>query len=123
MPEGATRLADLTTLRVGGPARRLVQADTESALVDAVREADETGTPLLVVAGAVALAVHAAPRLMVHAALIPLVEARGLRRATAARRRRLPPQPQALIYSCPSARSIRSSGRLGRYAGCRPRPR
>ena len=52
MPDGTTsRLADLTTLRVGGPARRLIRADTESALVDAVREADETGTPLLVVAG------------------------------------------------------------------------
>jgi UDP-N-acetylmuramate dehydrogenase len=45
------RLADLTTLRVGGPARRLVHARTESELVDAVREADATGTPLLLVAG------------------------------------------------------------------------
>jgi UDP-N-acetylmuramate dehydrogenase len=44
-------LADLTTLRVGGPARRLVRAGTESALVDAVREADSSGTPLLLVAG------------------------------------------------------------------------
>jgi UDP-N-acetylmuramate dehydrogenase len=52
VPEGArTTLADLTTLRVGGPARRLVQADTESALVAAVREADSTGAPLLLVAG------------------------------------------------------------------------
>ena len=53
MPEAAAEplLADLTTLRVGGPARRLVQADSESALVAAVREADDTGTPLLLVAG------------------------------------------------------------------------
>jgi UDP-N-acetylmuramate dehydrogenase len=52
VPDGTgTTLADLTTLRVGGPARRLVHADTESALVAAVREADSTGTPLLLVAG------------------------------------------------------------------------
>jgi UDP-N-acetylmuramate dehydrogenase len=52
VPEGGGRsLADLTTLRVGGPARRLVHADTDAALVDAVREADDTGTPLLLVAG------------------------------------------------------------------------
>ncbi|MFL6135800.1 MAG: UDP-N-acetylmuramate dehydrogenase [Nocardioidaceae bacterium] len=52
MPEGAAQLlADLTTLRVGGPAGRLLHADTESALVDAVREADATETPLLLVAG------------------------------------------------------------------------
>ena len=52
MPEGAgPLLAELTTLRVGGPAGRLVHADTESTLVDAVREADDSGTPLLLVAG------------------------------------------------------------------------
>src|SRR4051812_5558938 len=52
VPEGAAQLlADLTTLRVGGPAGRLLHADTEFALVDAVREADATGTPLLLVAG------------------------------------------------------------------------
>lgn len=46
-----TRLADLTTLRVGGPARDLVVADDEAALVAAVRDADATGTPALLVAG------------------------------------------------------------------------
>ena len=48
MPE---RLAALTTLRLGGPAREVVHATTEQQLVDAVREADAAGTPVLVVAG------------------------------------------------------------------------
>ena len=46
-----TRLSDLTTLRVGGPARELVVAEDEAALVDAVRTADLAGTPVLVLAG------------------------------------------------------------------------
>ncbi len=46
-----TRLSDLTTLRVGGPARELVVAEDETALVDAVRTADAAGTPVLVLAG------------------------------------------------------------------------
>jgi len=41
-------LAPYTTLRLGGPAARLVEAPTEEALVAAVREA---GEPLLVLAG------------------------------------------------------------------------
>ncbi|WP_062466950.1 UDP-N-acetylmuramate dehydrogenase [Demequina maris] len=44
-------LASLTTLRVGGPARELIEADSEAALIDAVRAADADGTPLLVVGG------------------------------------------------------------------------
>jgi UDP-N-acetylmuramate dehydrogenase len=48
MPE---RLADLTTLHLGGPARHLVHARTEQALLDAVREADRAGTPLLLLSG------------------------------------------------------------------------
>ncbi|AUZ89346.1 UDP-N-acetylenolpyruvoylglucosamine reductase, partial [Arthrobacter agilis] len=35
-----TRLADLTTARVGGPARTLVEASTEQEIVEAVRAAD-----------------------------------------------------------------------------------
>ena len=50
MPEGS-RLADLTTLRLGGPADRLVEATTEGQLVEAVRTADEAGTSLLVLGG------------------------------------------------------------------------
>ena len=47
----STRLADLTTLRVGGPAREVVVAETEADLVSAVRDADAAGSPALVVAG------------------------------------------------------------------------
>ena len=47
-PEPAsTRLADFTTLRVGGPARRLVVARTEEELVGTVRDADSRGEPAL----------------------------------------------------------------------------
>ncbi|MCZ4498800.1 MAG: UDP-N-acetylmuramate dehydrogenase [Marmoricola sp.] len=44
-------LADLTTLRVGGPAAELVEARTEAELVEAVRDADASGTPVLLVGG------------------------------------------------------------------------
>jgi UDP-N-acetylmuramate dehydrogenase len=44
-------LAPLTTLRLGGPAGRLVEAHTEAELVEAVRAADAAGEPLLVLAG------------------------------------------------------------------------
>ena len=44
-------LSDLTTLRLGGPARRLQRAGSEQELVEAVRAADAAGEPLLVLAG------------------------------------------------------------------------
>ena len=44
-------LADLTTLRLGGPPARLVDAADEHAIVAAVRAADDAGEPLLVLAG------------------------------------------------------------------------
>ncbi len=44
-------LADFTTLRLGGPAARLVAAADEDAIVAAVRAADSAGEPLLVLAG------------------------------------------------------------------------
>jgi UDP-N-acetylmuramate dehydrogenase len=44
-------LAGLTTMRVGGPAARLVTAETTDELVDAVREVDDADEPLLVVSG------------------------------------------------------------------------
>ncbi len=44
-------LADVTTLRLGGPAREVVEARTEDELVEAVRAADAAGTPVLLVAG------------------------------------------------------------------------
>ncbi|WP_327231084.1 UDP-N-acetylmuramate dehydrogenase [Streptomyces murinus] len=44
-------LAPLTTFRLGGPALRLVTAETDAEVIDAVREADDSGAPLLVVGG------------------------------------------------------------------------
>lgn len=44
-------LAPLTTFRLGGPATRLVTATTDDEVVAAVREADESGTPLLIIGG------------------------------------------------------------------------
>ncbi|MCV2490388.1 UDP-N-acetylmuramate dehydrogenase [Geodermatophilus sp. YIM 151500] len=45
------RLAELTTLAVGGPIDRLVEVTDAAELVSAVREADEAGRPLLVLGG------------------------------------------------------------------------
>ncbi|MEE6282604.1 UDP-N-acetylmuramate dehydrogenase [Georgenia sunbinii] len=47
----ATTLAQLTTLRVGGPTASLVEAETEQDLIDAVAAADADGAPLLVLGG------------------------------------------------------------------------
>jgi UDP-N-acetylmuramate dehydrogenase len=44
-------LAEYTTLRLGGPARRLVEAVTETEIVAEVQAADERGEPLLVLGG------------------------------------------------------------------------
>ncbi|WP_280693264.1 UDP-N-acetylmuramate dehydrogenase [Kitasatospora sp. GAS204B] len=44
-------LAPLTTLRLGGPARRLVTARTDAEVVAAVQAADAAGEPLLVLGG------------------------------------------------------------------------
>ena len=44
-------LSELTTLRLGGPAARMVEARTEDEVVAAVAEADEKSEPLLVLAG------------------------------------------------------------------------
>jgi UDP-N-acetylmuramate dehydrogenase len=46
-----TPLRELTTLRLGGPAARIVEARDEAAVVDAVGRADRAGEPLLVLAG------------------------------------------------------------------------
>jgi UDP-N-acetylmuramate dehydrogenase len=50
-PAPQVPLAPYTTLGLGGPAARFVAAGTESALVDAVRAADQQGEPLLVLGG------------------------------------------------------------------------
>lgn len=49
--QSGVALAPLTTLRIGGPARELVEVDTTSELVDAVVEADARDVPLLLLAG------------------------------------------------------------------------
>jgi UDP-N-acetylmuramate dehydrogenase len=47
----AVPLASLTTLRLGGPARRLIAVDREDELVRTIGELDDAGEPLLVLAG------------------------------------------------------------------------
>jgi UDP-N-acetylmuramate dehydrogenase len=44
-------LAPLTTLRLGGPAARMVEIDREKDVVDVVRDAEDRGEPLLVLGG------------------------------------------------------------------------
>lgn len=45
------RLAEHTTFRVGGPAKRFVVAATEAELIDVVTECDQRGEPVLVLGG------------------------------------------------------------------------
>ena len=45
------RLADFTTLRIGGLADKLVEVTTEDDLVTAVRDADAAGEPVLLLSG------------------------------------------------------------------------
>lgn len=56
-----TRFADLTTLRVGGPVEELLDAWTESELIDQIRGADEAGRDLLVLGGGSNLVAADAP--------------------------------------------------------------
>ncbi|MFJ9589963.1 UDP-N-acetylmuramate dehydrogenase [Streptomyces acidicola] len=44
-------LAPLTTFRLGGPTDRLITATTDAEVIAAVREADDSGTPLLLIGG------------------------------------------------------------------------
>ena len=55
------RLADLTTLRLGGEIRNLVEARTAEEVIDAVSAADEAGEPLLVLGGGSNLVAYDAP--------------------------------------------------------------
>lgn len=50
-PAAGVRLADHTTLRLGGPAARFVSAATTGELIAAVAEADAADEPLLVLGG------------------------------------------------------------------------
>lgn len=49
--EHGVDLSSLTTMRVGGPAARLVRVATIDEMVDAVREVDDADEPLLVLGG------------------------------------------------------------------------
>ena len=46
-----TNLSELTTLHVGGPAKKLVRATSEAELIAAVKECDDLGQPLLILGG------------------------------------------------------------------------
>jgi UDP-N-acetylmuramate dehydrogenase len=72
-------LADYTTLRLGGPARRFAAAVSDDELVGAVRDADAEGEPVLVLGGGSNLVVadEGFPGVVVQAA------ARGVRAARA----------------------------------------
>lgn len=50
-PLTGIRLADLTTLRLGGPPEAAVRVDTEAELVEVVRDLDASGAELLLVGG------------------------------------------------------------------------
>jgi UDP-N-acetylmuramate dehydrogenase len=51
VPDVAYAIAPLTTLRLGGPARRIVEARSADAVVHAIRDADADGEPLLLLGG------------------------------------------------------------------------
>lgn len=49
--ETTVNLAPLTTIGVGGPAKRLIRAETEGDIIAALRELDDAGEPVLVLGG------------------------------------------------------------------------
>ncbi|MDO9378232.1 MAG: UDP-N-acetylmuramate dehydrogenase [Nocardioidaceae bacterium] len=73
MPDAPT-LADLTTLRVGGPARSVVVAEDAETLVRTVADLDAAGEPVLVVGGGSNLLVDDAG----FAGTVVLVRSRGI---------------------------------------------
>ena len=44
-------LSELTSLRVGGPAKEIVEASNESEIIAAVKAADAAGVPILILGG------------------------------------------------------------------------
>ena len=71
------RLADHTTLRLGGPARRLVRAETDAELIEAVLATDDAEEPLLVLGGGSNLVVPDAG----FDGVVVQVATRGMRRS------------------------------------------
>ena len=49
--QGRELLADHTTLRVGGPARRMITVSTEAELIEVVRDLDAVAEPVLILGG------------------------------------------------------------------------
>jgi len=72
-------LAPLTTLRVGGPPRRLLTVASEEDLVEAICDADSAGEPVLILAGGsnVVIADDGFPGTVVRIALRGLSALRG----------------------------------------------
>jgi UDP-N-acetylmuramate dehydrogenase len=70
LPSPTRRLAPLTTLRLGGPAGKLVEAMSADAVVQAVRDADAAGESLLLLGGGsnVVIADDGWPGTVVHVA-------------------------------------------------------
>lgn len=79
-PATPASLAEMTTLRVGGPVAELVEATSEAELVAAVREADDDGVPLLVLGGGSNVLASDAP----FAGRVVRDARRGIRRTDAA---------------------------------------
>ena len=50
-PDPSLILADHTTLRVGGPARQMITVETESELIEVVRDLDAVAEPVLILGG------------------------------------------------------------------------
>jgi UDP-N-acetylmuramate dehydrogenase len=73
-PSYPTVLGDYTTLGLGGPAKAFVSADTTHALIDAVRDTDKAGEPVLLIGGGSNLVISDAgfPGTVIH------VNTRGL---------------------------------------------
>ncbi len=63
-------LPEFTTLRLGGPARRFVEAATDDEIVAEVRAADARGEPMLVLGGGsnLVIADEGFPGTVVHVA-------------------------------------------------------
>jgi UDP-N-acetylmuramate dehydrogenase len=78
-------LAPLTTLRLGGPARRLLRAGDDEGVVAAVRAADAAGEPVLVLAGGsnVVVADEGFPGTVIHIATAGVREEGDLVRVAA----------------------------------------
>ena len=55
-------LSGFTTLRTGGPAERMVIAETDAALIDAIAAADAAGEPLTIFPEPQAMATAIWPR-------------------------------------------------------------